>query len=75
MTRTATDIIKNYLENGLDYLGKENKYNLTNRFGPKKCASEQIKRHEIPTVYSWIEYAPLEWHNHLVKLEEDIKNV
>eukprot|EP00351_Strombidinopsis_sp_SopsisLIS2011_P004899 CAMPEP_0116881222 /NCGR_PEP_ID=MMETSP0463-20121206/13321_1 /TAXON_ID=181622 /ORGANISM="Strombidinopsis sp, Strain SopsisLIS2011" /LENGTH=48 /DNA_ID= /DNA_START= /DNA_END= /DNA_ORIENTATION= len=47
MARTAVDLVKNYLENSLDYLGKENKYNLTNRFGPKKCAKEQINRHEI----------------------------
>ena len=33
----AIDMIKNYLENGLDYLGKENKYNFMNKFGPKKC--------------------------------------
>lgn len=72
MTRTAIDLIKNYLENGLDYIGKENKYNLTNRFGPKKCASEQINRHEIAHIYSWADYAPLKWHEHLIKSEENL---
>lgn len=74
MCRTATDLVNNYLENGFDYLGKENKYNLTNRFGPKKCAREQIKRNEIAIKYSWIDYAPLKWHESLIKAEEDLKN-
>ena len=41
------DIVKNYLEKGLDYLGKENKYNFFNKFGPKKCPDKQVKRESI----------------------------
>ena len=37
MARTASDLITKYLESGFDVLGKENKYNLANRYGPKKC--------------------------------------
>ena len=37
MVRTAVDLISKYLESEFDVLGKEVKYNLTNRFGPKKC--------------------------------------
>jgi len=32
----CADIVKSYLENGFDYLGKENKYNFINKFSPKK---------------------------------------
>ena len=37
MARTALDLLEKYIESGLDVLGKESKYNFTNRFGPKKC--------------------------------------
>lgn len=37
MGRVAHDLISKYLESGFDVIGKENKYNLANRFGPKKC--------------------------------------
>ena len=47
------DIVKNYLEKGLDYLGKENKYNFFNKFGPKKCPDKQVKRESIQFLYSW----------------------
>mmetsp|Transcript_41936 Transcript_41936/g.40254 ORF Transcript_41936/g.40254 Transcript_41936/m.40254 type:complete len:145 (+) Transcript_41936:729-1163(+) len=35
--QVAIEIIRNYLENGLDYLGKENKYHFINKYSPKKC--------------------------------------
>ena len=31
------EIVEKYLENGLDTLGDEKKYNFMNKFGPKKC--------------------------------------
>jgi hypothetical protein len=37
MALVTIDIVKKYLEEGTDYLGKEGKYNLINKFGPKKC--------------------------------------
>ena len=37
MARTAIDLVTKYLETGLDVLGVETKYNMLNRFGPKKC--------------------------------------
>jgi len=36
MGQVAVELIKNYLENGLDYIGKENKYYFINKFAPKK---------------------------------------
>ena len=37
MARTAIDLVTKYLETGLDVLSVETKYNMLNRFGPKKC--------------------------------------
>ena len=34
--RCAIDLISDYLENGFDNLGKLAKFNLKNRYGPKK---------------------------------------
>jgi hypothetical protein len=34
--QVAIDIVKSYLEQNLDYLGKENKYHFINKFSPKK---------------------------------------
>ena len=51
-------MVQKYLESGFDNLGKESKYNLANRFGPKKCPDKAISRAEIQHVYSWTHYAP-----------------
>ena len=40
MALVAVEIVKKYLESGFEYLGKEGKYNLINKFGPKKCPNE-----------------------------------
>jgi len=40
MAQVAVDIVKKYLENGFEYLGQEGKYNLLNRYGPKKCPAQ-----------------------------------
>ena len=47
------DIVEKYLENGLDTLGDEKKYNFMNKFGPKKCPDQQIKRESLKHMYSW----------------------
>lgn len=73
MTQTAIDIVQNYLEHGFDQLGKESKYNLLNKFGPKKCPEKSIKRENVPIIYSWSHYASQEWFNFLRKNEEDLK--
>lgn len=44
MALVAVEIVKKYLESGFEYLGQEGKYNLINKFGPKKCPNEQIRR-------------------------------
>ena len=61
MARNAIDLVTKYLETGLDILGVENKYNMLNRFGPKKCPAKRITRRSIPILYSWMHYAPLQW--------------
>jgi len=61
MARTAIDLITKYLESGMDVLGVEKKYNMLNRFGPKKFPDKHIIRSSIPILYSWMHYAPLTW--------------
>lgn len=35
--QTIHDLIEKYLENNLEVLGIEKKYNFLNKYGPKKC--------------------------------------
>jgi len=63
IARNAIEILTKYLENGLDVLGAEKKYNMLNRFGPKKCPDKKVIRNTIPILYSWMHYAPLAWFN------------
>jgi hypothetical protein len=56
--RMWTEIIENYMENGLDNLGVERKFNLIMKFGPKKMPARAISRASINPVYSWVHYAP-----------------
>lgn len=58
MGLVAIDIVKSYIECGMDYIGQEKKYLFMNRFSPKKCPNEQIKRASIDHLYSWSHYAP-----------------
>lgn len=60
----ALDIIRSYLENGLDYLGQEKKYYFMNKYSPKKLPQERIARDSIPFIYSWLHYAPQQWYDH-----------
>ena len=74
MARTAIDLISKYLENEFDILGKETKYNLANRFGPKKCPDKKQKRSEILHIYSWAHYAPLAWFEEQRKHEAAVES-
>jgi hypothetical protein len=61
LARNAIDIVTKYLETGMDFLGVEKKYNMLNRFGPKKCPDKRVIRSQISILYSWMHYAPLAW--------------
>lgn len=73
MAQVAIEIVKSYLEHGLDNLGQENKYNFLNKFSPKKLPAQRIRRDQIDFIYSWNHYAPQQWFEHLVRLEEETK--
>ena len=59
LARNAIDLITKLLEG--DALNREKSYNMLNRFGPKKCPAQQVKRNSIPILYSWMHYAPQAW--------------
>ena len=61
IARCAIDLMTKYLDSGMDVLGVEKKYNMLNRFGPKKCPDKKVVRGTIPILYSWMHYAPLNW--------------
>ena len=67
--RACSDLIEKYIENGFDIIGKENKYNLINKFGPKKCPDQQVIRADVPHIYSWCHYAPIQWFEQKKQLE------
>lgn len=71
--RVAIDLISDYLTNNWDNLGKVAKYNLKNRYGPKKLPDQAVSRESIKHIYSWTHYAPLSWFQHLAKLEDRTK--
>lgn len=62
------------MESGLDYIGQEKKYFFMNKYSPKKCPTQQVKRASIPFLYSWLHYAPQGWYDHIKKLEEEAKS-
>ena len=55
------------MENELEVLGDEKKYNFLNKFGPKKCPDKKIIRSSIPHLYSWQHFAPISWFEHIKK--------
>ncbi|TNV72802.1 hypothetical protein FGO68_gene17252 [Halteria grandinella] len=71
--QVALDLVKNFLENGFDHLSLEKKYHFINKFSPKKLPALAEKRSSLPHLYSWIHYAPIQWFDHLKKLEEELK--
>ena len=68
----ATELIEKYLESGLDVIGEEKKYNFFNKFGPKKCPEQHVKRDSLKHLYSWQHYAPLQWFEHVKKEKAQI---
>jgi hypothetical protein len=71
--RCAIDLINEYLENGFDNLGKISKYNIKNRFGPKKFPV--IARSSVHNIYSWNHYAPLGYFQHIRKIDDMANNI
>jgi len=57
--KVCLELIEKLIENNYDVIGEEKKYNFINKFGPKKCPDQQIKRKDIKHLYSWTHYAPL----------------
>ena len=57
--RCAIDLITEFLENGWDNLGKLSKFNIKNRYGPKKLPDQAVTRESVRNIYSWNHYAPL----------------
>ena len=68
--RCAQDLISEFIENGFENLGKLSKYNIKNRYGPKKLPAQVVTRESIKHLYSWNHYAPLQWFTHTRKIED-----
>lgn len=71
--RVAIDLISDWLENGVANIGKAAKYNLKNRYSPKKLPDQAVVRADVPMIYSWSHYAPQTWFQHTRRLEEKEK--
>ena len=56
--RVWQEIIEDYLAKGMDNLGNERKFNLKNRFCPKKLPARAVSRGSVSHIYSWAHYAP-----------------
>ena len=67
--RCAIDLLSDYLENSWNNLGNIKKYELKNRYGPKKLPDQAVTRESIRHIYSWNHYAPLAWFQNLQKIE------
>jgi hypothetical protein len=59
----------------MDNLGQERKYNMMNRFSPKKLPARAVSRASITHIYSWVHYAPQPYFQWLNKETETIKKV
>jgi hypothetical protein len=71
MVQTCIDIVKSILENhGYQHLEKETKYNMMNRFGPKKCPKDVRKRSHVKQIYSYVHYARPEYFESEKKKED-----
>jgi len=73
--RVAIDLITDYLNNNWENLGKLTKYNLKNRYGPKKLPDQAVARESIKQIYSWNHYAPQQWFSHIRRVEDMAKAV
>ena len=58
----------------MDTLGQEKRYNFMNKFSPKKCPDQQVKRDSLRHLYSWSHYAPIEWFIHVKNQEQAMEN-
>lgn len=67
--RTVLDIIQNYLDNGMTQLSRLNKFNMMNKFGPKKMPDQVVKRSD-QILYSWNHYAPQAFFEDIKKAAE-----
>jgi hypothetical protein len=55
--RVVIELIQNYMDNGFEGLKKESKYNMLNRFSPKKLPNA-VQTRTGYILYSWMHYAP-----------------
>lgn len=60
---TCLELVEKYMENQFDTLGQEKKYLFINKFSPKKLPDQQVRRENLPHIYSWMHYAPIEWYH------------
>ena len=70
--RVAIELISDFLEHGLDNLGKAAKYGLKNKYSPKKMPGQAQSR-DKQMIYSWSHYAPQSWFEHTRRLESNEK--
>ena len=56
--RVWIDLIEEFMANEMTNLSVERKFNLKNKFGPKKMPERVISRASLTHIYSWIHYAP-----------------
>lgn len=73
--RNAIELIEEFLANGWDNLGKLSKYNIKNRFGPKKLPDQIVTRESIKNIYSWTHYAPMTYFQYVRKIEDMASHV
>ena len=75
--QTAIELIEKHLESTMgkdeQALNDEKRYHFVNKFSPKKCPNEEIKREDIRHLYSWTHHAPLQWFQHFNKVDKDIQ--
>ena len=72
--KVATDLINEFMENGLEKLGKTSMYNMKNKYSPKKLPDQQVRRSEVLFLYSWTHYAPLKWFEHIRRIEDSVND-
>lgn len=77
-TKVAIELIEKYLETTMgqddQVLLEEKKYHFINKFSPKKCPNEQVKREDIRNLYSWIHHAPQTWFAHHKRVDKEIQD-
>ena len=74
IARNAIDLLTKFIETGYDVIEVEAKYNLLNKFGPKKFPAKKVVRNTIPILYSWMHYAPLTWFQQQKQFQAAVNN-